>query len=176
MANRLLPTGIRQGALLDVGCGIQPLFLTQAKAAVKVGLDRLAPPGGVDSGGVRLVDHDVVRAPRLPFDDAAFDAVTMLAVLEHIPAAPLHDLLRDIRRVLTPGGRLVLTTPAAWTDPLLRFLARVGVVSAEEIAEHETPCDRRRLRTLLEQAGFRPDAISIGSFEVGMNLWATADR
>jgi SAM-dependent methyltransferase len=176
MANRLLPAAVRDGALLDIGCGSQPFFLRRARAAQRVGLDRLVPKEGRVLDDIQLVHHDVMLAPALPFGAGTFDAVTMLAVFEHIPPAPLHQLLLDIRRVLRPGGRLVLTTPAGWTDPLLRLLARLRLVSAEEIDEHEAGYDRRQIRLLLERAGFHPAGIATGSFELAMNLWATADR
>jgi SAM-dependent methyltransferase len=176
MANRLLPDTVHDGALLDIGCGSHPLFLQQARAAVRVGIDRLVATGGLELDGIRLVHHDVESDPELPFHDDAFDAVTMLAVLEHIPPAPLPGLLADIRRVLRPSGRLVLTTPAGWTDPILRTMARFRLVSAEEIDEHEAGYDRGQLRRMLEATGFHPARIATGSFELTMNLWATADR
>jgi SAM-dependent methyltransferase len=176
MANRLLPAAARHGALLDIGCGTHPLFLLQADVTDRYGLDRLVPAEGRDLDGVRLLHHDVAETPALPFQAEAFDAVTMLAVFEHIPPASLHRLLTDVRRVLRPGGTLILTTPARWTGPILRMLAYLRLISVEEIEEHEQEYDRRGVRSRLERAGFDPSGISIGTFELGMNLWAVAAR
>jgi SAM-dependent methyltransferase len=70
----------------------------------------------IESGKVTSVDIDPRRKPdvvadacRLPFADAAFDAVFMLEVLEHIPRA--RDAVREAIRVLKPRGRLVISTP-----------------------------------------------------------------
>jgi SAM-dependent methyltransferase len=176
MANRLLPPTARGGALLDIGCGSHPLFLLQADVTHRYGVDRLVPAAGRSVGGIQLVCHDVAANPELPFDGEAFDAVAMLAVFEHIPPASLHRLLTDIRRVLRPGGRLILTTPAGWTDPILRALVRLRLVSGEEIEEHQQQYDRDGIVRWLERAGFDPGRISTGTFELGMNLWAVAVR
>lgn len=48
----------------------------------------------------------------LPFAESAFDAVVFSEVLEHLPHSPL-PALEEIRRVLAPGGMLVLSTPNA---------------------------------------------------------------
>lgn len=58
---------------------------------------------------VRLVDADLGAA--LPFADGVFDAVFCTEVLEHLRDP--RRCLREIRRVLAPGGRLTLSVPNA---------------------------------------------------------------
>jgi SAM-dependent methyltransferase len=56
-------------------------------------------------------------AAALPFRDASFDVVAAFDVLEH--CADEHLVLTEVARVLTPGGRLLLSVPAyawAWSD------------------------------------------------------------
>lgn len=48
---------------------------------------------------------------RLPFRSGSFDAVTCLEAIEHIPASAAAEFLTECRRVLRPGGVLVLSTP-----------------------------------------------------------------
>jgi hypothetical protein len=38
--------------------------------------------------------------------------------------------------MIIPGGMVILTTPAAWSDKLLQIMARVGLMNKEEINEH----------------------------------------
>ena len=77
----------------------------------------------------------------------------MLAVLEHLEHPT--PILREIRRVLTPSGKLVLTVPSKAAKPILEFLAfRLGIISRAEIADHKTYYDRRSLTRLLDQTGF----------------------
>lgn len=79
-----------------------------------VNLDVAALPG-VD------VVHDLAELP-LPFDTAAFDEVLCKDILEHLDYVPV---LRELHRVLAPGGRLVVeaphfTSPAVYIDPTHR--------------------------------------------------------
>lgn len=53
----------------------------------------------------------------LPFPDAAFDAVTCLEALEFLPEA--RATLRECRRVLRPGGLLLITNRIGWQAPLI---------------------------------------------------------
>ena len=98
------------GDLLEVGCGegrgIDLLLphVTSYSAIDKLsiaieGLRHRYPSGKFISGNL----------PPLPYPDASFDAVVSFQVIEHIP----HDelFLREIFRVLRPGGVALLTTP-----------------------------------------------------------------
>jgi SAM-dependent methyltransferase len=110
--------------LLDIGCG-DGYFIRRSKCEERYGLDKLC--------------GDVVT-DTLSFPDNHFDYVTMLAVIEHLPAP--QPLLTDIHRVLVPGGRLVLTTPARKADRLIRLYVR----DIED--EHETYYTPERIHEL----------------------------
>ena len=133
-ANSLIPSHLRKGRILDIGCGSYPYFLSHTYFSEKFAVDQLEKPESISNIDWHTLDLN--NDPVLPFEDGYFDLVTMLAVTEHLSPNSLVLLFQQIHRVLRPGGRLILTTPAAWSDGLLRFMARVGLVSADEIDEH----------------------------------------
>lgn len=177
MANRLLLSKHSSGRILDLGCGAQPLFLAQVPFGEKFGIDQLVQDEQVEEWakkGLHLQQQNLNQMPWLPFPSSHFDSVTMLAVFEHIEAANLVLLIREIRRVLRPGGVYVLTTPAQWTDPILSFFSKVGLLSAEEVEDHEKTHTHQSIAEILIEGGFTRNDIMTGRFELGMNLWAKA--
>lgn len=93
------------GKVLDLGCGSRPYeAFFNGRVAKWVGADYPA------SGHPPATRVDVFAdAMLLPLADESFDTVLCTQVLEHVPE-PL-DLLREVWRVLRPGGHLVLTAP-----------------------------------------------------------------
>ena len=173
-ANALIPAELRNGRILDVGCGSYPYFLAHTAFNEKYAIDQQDPAGDVEQ--VRWHTLDLGADPNLPFEDDFFGVVTMLAVVEHLDPDILTELLRESYRVLQPGGRLILTTPAAWSDGLLRFMARLNLVSAEEIDEHKFSYTLPLLGWCFGQAGFSMHRVEFGYFEFFLNLWAVAIR
>jgi SAM-dependent methyltransferase len=175
VANKLIPPEFRSGRLLDVGCGVYPYFLVHTEFREKFGLDSAVRPVPYDES-LTLVSYDLHRETALPFESDYFDVVTMLAVFEHIEPMNLGGMLTEIRRVLKPGGLYLLTTPARWTDTLLRMMAKLRLVSSHEIDDHKDAYDHAMIRSLLERANFPESGITCGYFELCMNLWVTARK
>lgn len=173
-ANQLIPAEARLGRILDIGCGSYPYFLTHTTFAEKYAIDQL--PLELEGTGIHWHQADLNAKPVLPFADGYFDVITLLAVVEHLDPDSLPQLLAEARRALKPGGRVIITTPAGWTDDLLHWMARLSLVSAEEIDEHAYAYTLPVLGWCFGRAGFAMDKISLGTFELGLNLWATAQR
>jgi SAM-dependent methyltransferase len=149
---RFLLQEVRRGdRALDLGCGAGQFTALLAEAG--------AQPIGVDVAeaaltrarnqhpelDLRLVSID---GP-LPFEDNWFDVVWSSEVIEHV--ADTARWLSEIRRVLVPGGRLLLTTPA---HGRLR-VALWGVERfSEPLGDHLHLYTRSSLRTLLAEFGF----------------------
>lgn len=173
-ANRLIPAKLRQGRILDIGCGSSPYFLSHTSFKEKFAIDKLAPVSCPPDICWHTLDLNI--EPHLPFDDAFFSAVSLLAVVEHLNPASLVTLFREVHRILQPGGIVVVTTPAAWSDRLLRWMARLSLVSAEEINEHVYTYTLPLLGWYFGQAEFAMDKVRFGYFELMLNMWATAER
>lgn len=180
MANRLIPPRLRTGRILDIGCGTMPYFLMNTSFHERYGLDKVIRNGEktvmAAAGSIVLANFDIEGAGKIPFADDYFNVVTMLAVFEHILPGRLPVVVKEIRRILMPGGVYILTTPAWWTDRLLRFMAQLRLVSPAEIEEHKDRYSPGKISSVLQQGGFTMANIRTGYFEIGMNIWATAGK
>jgi 2-polyprenyl-3-methyl-5-hydroxy-6-metoxy-1,4-benzoquinol methylase len=79
----------------------------------------------------------------------------MIAVLEHIENE--QEILSEIHRILVPNGKLILTVPSIWAQPVLEFLAyKLRIVSEAEIRDHKRYYTHDRLKAVLvEKTGFQ---------------------
>ncbi|WP_225848045.1 bifunctional 2-polyprenyl-6-hydroxyphenol methylase/3-demethylubiquinol 3-O-methyltransferase UbiG [Streptomyces sp. HPF1205] len=106
IAARVAEAGARD--VLDVGCGAGNLVaLLRQRAATVTGLE--PDPRMARAAAERFADDPAVTVVEAGFDGrgprARFDAITLVAVLHHMPLAPT---LRELRDCLAPGGRLVV--------------------------------------------------------------------
>ncbi|WP_037854816.1 class I SAM-dependent methyltransferase [Streptomyces sp. NRRL S-340] len=140
----------RGGRVLDAGCGtgraLPPLRAAVGGSGVVVGADltlamlEAALRAGRDRGG-RLVLADVAA---LPFGSESFDAVFAAGLVAHLPH-PAENL-RELRRVVRPGGSLALFHP----------IGRAALAARQ--GRRVTPDDLRaepNLGPLLAGAGWR---------------------
>lgn len=174
IADQLIPIELRQGRILDIGCGSYPYFLSHTYFKEKFAIDQLAKPQTVSK--INWFCLDLNDEPQLPFEDQYFSAITMLAVVEHLSPTCLVSLFKDVHRTLKPNGKLIVTTPAAWADGLLRIFAQIQLVSKEEIDEHVFVYTLPLLGWYFGRAGFELGKVEFGYFEFHLNLWAAATR
>lgn len=172
----MIPEVLRTGRILDIGCGSYPAFLSKTRFGERYGLDRVVALADVTDLDLKLVMHDIADRRGLPFESTFFDVVTMLAVFEHLELPTLQGLLREICRVTRPGGVFVMTTPVRWTETILKVMSHLHLVSNEEVNEHQALYSHGEIVTLLVEAGFERSNVRHGTFELGMNLWAVAEK
>jgi SAM-dependent methyltransferase len=127
--------------ILDVGCGTGTMlgYLASYGKAQGVDIDEEAVGYCHERG---LLDVSLGEAANLPFGDATFDLVTALDVVEHLD----DDVaaLREMARVLHPGGQLLVTVPAhrfMWGDQ-------------DEVNMHKRRYVAAEIRDRLKAAGF----------------------
>jgi SAM-dependent methyltransferase len=131
----------RRPRILDVGCGTGANLLMLSKYGAAEGVDisedalAFCRERGLDK--VKLG-----AAEELPYEDGTFDLVTAFDVVEHMD----NDLagLSEMRRVLRPGGRVLLFVPA--------FMFLWGL--QDDVSNHRRRYRLPELRRVLEQAGF----------------------
>jgi ubiquinone/menaquinone biosynthesis C-methylase UbiE len=149
-----LRANVRPGdRALDIGSGTGEFTaaLLEAGAARAVGAE--VAEAALERARARHCSLDFRLAPidgPLPFEDNAFDLVWASEVIEHV--ADTARWLSEVRRVLAPGGRLLVTTPSHG-----RLRVVLGGVErfSEPLGDHLHLYTKRSLRALLHEFGFR---------------------
>ncbi len=153
-------------AVLDVGCGTGDLtMVARARAGVAGtahGID--ASPAMIAAARRKAaragceIDYRVAAVEALPFPDAAVDVVVSSLMMHHLPDGLKHQALTEMRRVLKPGGRLLVVD-------LKRPANRSGHVALPLLVHRQTRGGARDLPALLEAAGFT--AVEAGEIGFG---------
>lgn len=125
-AVRLLPE--RSAQVLDVAIGTADLtleLLRQERAEQITGIDlsrnmmAIGEQKVAKKGYASRVRFDYGSAQQMPYADASFDAVTCAYGVRNF--ADMDEGLREMRRVLKPGGRLMVLEFSYPTNPLIRW-------------------------------------------------------
>ncbi len=150
---------VGRGAALEIGPGsgvyvpllvrlFERVTVSDVEAAYLDAARAAAPPGAP----VAFVTDDITRS-RLPA--AAFDVVLCTEVIEHVADSPAA--LAGIRRLLKPGGRLVLSTPQRWST--LEACARIaflpGVIQLVRLVYREPVLEAGHINLLTERQARR---------------------
>ena len=167
------------GRVLDAGCGYGELldYLPTCVHSVTLldrspeRLPRLQTRLSRGTIHTRFVLGDI-GAGEVALLPASFDTVVMAALLEHlrIPGAAL----RETRRLLKPGGSLVLTTPTPLGGRLHAWGSRLGLTYREAADEHERFFDYEGLNRLLSEEGFTCELYQ--RFLLGVNQLVVARK
>lgn len=171
----------RDGVIVDAGCGTGKWVIWLRRHGFRtIGLDcsREALDLARDTEpGVALAIADAQRAP---LRDASVDAVLSLGVVEHDERGPLAAL-RELHRVLKPGGLLVLDVPFNnWlrrllVNPILRWVTTRRRRAGWNLAFAEYRFDLGELRDFLAAAGFAVVAAQPDDFRPPQNIGFSVD-
>jgi SAM-dependent methyltransferase len=159
-------------AVGDFGCGHRASFVRTVLPSV--GSATLVDVSLADD----LKSHPKVRAieGRLPDSlagvaDASLDVAMCISTLEHLDEP--DRMLQECRRVLRPGGTLVVNVPSWAGKRFLELSAfRLGLSPPEEMDDHKAYYDPKDLWPLLRRAGFLPHNIRCHRHKAGLNTFA----
>ena len=154
----VLDYGAGSGLFVDLWKATFPGAALYATDVSSVALEQLVQRHPELSGRIGLVEGD-----RAPYPDAQFDVITSVEVMEHV--LDLDAYLRDVYRLLKPGGVFIWTTPCANRFSIEHLCClSLGQIQATSEGYRrwtwEEPTHVRRLRSeeaqeRLTRAGFR---------------------
>ncbi|MEK7519656.1 MAG: class I SAM-dependent methyltransferase [Patescibacteria group bacterium] len=160
---------------LDIGCGYRGHFLSRVLPFFPTIEQAVGVDVSVDNTAthekIKLISGDVNGA--LPLPDNHFDIVFSTAVLEHLENYTLA--LKEMHRVLKPGGYLLLTTPAPAAKLVLELLAyQLKLIDEREIRDHKRYFTRPHLKQLLCDLGYSD--VKVKPFQFGFNTIAVGKK
>ncbi|MCB0829052.1 MAG: methyltransferase domain-containing protein [Solirubrobacterales bacterium] len=173
VADRLASRTGPDSTIVDVGAGTGTLALQVADRIPGVNLVAVdGDPAALDIGRGKDPESTIEwvegQAEALPAEDRSADACVISLVLHHLKPATKAQALAEAKRVLKPGGKLIV---ADWGRPELvaapGFLALRCLDGFPNTADHA----RGRLPTLIERGGFR-DVRRFGRLNT---IWGTID-
>ena len=158
--------GIAPGhRVLEIGCGTGNLLLLAKRTHPQVTVIGLDPDETALARARRKADRagldvqlDRGFAGELPYPDASVDRVLSALMFHHLPPPEKRTALREVRRVLAPGGSLHLLDIDRAVPRHVRFLTQLGHVGrrhgghhdpADHLADNSSP----RIRALMQEAG-----------------------
>lgn len=165
------------GVVADFGAGYDCRLLLSLKQsylnARMIAVDTEFDSQLASINNLSLVTSDLNEI--LIVESESIDVGLSLAVLEHLNKPDVF--LKEVHRVLKPGGVLLLTTPGPTSKPLLEFLAyRLHIIDEHEIRDHKHYFSSEELKHHLVVAGFKVENIDAQTFIFGMNNIVTASK
>jgi len=171
------------GQLLDIGCGAGAMVSDAVALGYRFwgvdGSPRMIETCRTAFRGRTDAHFSVGRATLLAFPNAFFDTVLCMGVIDHVADYPAA--LREMLRVLRPGGQAIVSFPnalspyAVWRNsvfyPLLRavrpaYFALLGRPAPPALSSRATLFSQRRAARLLQEAGAEVRGVRYFNFNV----------
>jgi SAM-dependent methyltransferase len=121
------------------------------------------PHTGESEKHVATFHHFNIEDAQFPFPSDSFDVVLFCEILEHLQSDPIK-VLREIKRVLKQGGKLILTTPnVARLENVCRLIAGANIYDPYSgygpYGRHNREYNRDELAKILAYAGFEIEVL-----------------
>ncbi|WP_299463374.1 class I SAM-dependent methyltransferase [uncultured Gimesia sp.] len=161
--------------VLEIGYGTGHSLVSLAEAVgetgsvygvdISDGMKKVSEKRVTEAGIADRVNLSVAITPPLPFDDQAFDVVSMSFTLELFPLETIPTVLQEIRRVLKPGGRLGVVSMALPKEGDKDSFLEKTYKWMHQHFPHIVDCQP------IDAAGFLKDAGFTITAENSMDIW-----
>ena len=136
--------------VLDVGCGVGLVHRYIANALGELhGTDVSGASIDIARGGNPGVRYQVFDGVTLPYEDGSFDCAYAICVMHHVPVAQWQGFMKEMRRVVRPGG-LLLVIEHNPLNPATQWVVRHAPMDANAVL-----LSSGTLRRLMTAAGAR---------------------
>jgi 2-polyprenyl-3-methyl-5-hydroxy-6-metoxy-1,4-benzoquinol methylase len=159
---------MKQGSVLDIGCGEGKLLEYMIEGAPYLGIDinadciRKAEAIRKNETNVEFRATSLNEDPRL---NRKFDNIVLLAVIEHLVSP--DKSLTILKNYLKGDGRMIITTLGSLAERMHHIGARLRVFDREAQKEHKKIFNKKELYELAANIGLKVDYYS--TFEFGLN-------
>lgn len=160
---KIAPYLPKKGRILDIGCGSGVLGHLKNDLGI----------GDVEYFGLDISKKQIEFARKtqpknnfvvgdcleMPFPDNHFDGAVMIEFIEHFPETKINTLFNEVRRILKPKGKIIITTPNYRSPyPLVEFLlSKIGKVNYCE--QHITHFSPKKIKKVLQKNSIVPEKV-----------------
>jgi len=109
-----IATSVQGLRVLDSACGSgygSAILAAKAKEVVGVDICPQAVAEAAAAYGSPTVQFTCADARKLPFEANRFDVAASFETIEHLPSESIEDYLKELQRVVVPGGSIFISTP-----------------------------------------------------------------
>ncbi len=152
-------------SILDIGCHHGELFKSLLKTKK------------ISGDGIDDVLKEVIKTENYTLfpgyfpdnftSNKTYDAITLLAVLEHIPIEKTKENVSLFHKLLNDKGRVIITIPSKQVDAILSVLLFFKLIDGMDL-EHHQDFDREEIKEIFIKNGFT--LLEEKRFELGLNI------
>jgi 2-polyprenyl-3-methyl-5-hydroxy-6-metoxy-1,4-benzoquinol methylase len=154
-----------EGRILDIGCHAGELFDLAGTKITGFGIDPLLPQGmSTSKTGIWLTKG--LFPDDMPQDIGIFDAVVMLAVIEHIPAEHMSKFIANLHRYVKVDGSILISMPDPMVDSILKLLIYIGIADGMSHEQHHESTVQSMVEMLKKEEFF---LMYHEKFQLGLN-------